>query len=274
MLRLGLDAGGLTFTMAAEHGIKGVPISADQLVNEGVKAVLASLRSRGLEVCQIGAFGFNPLYTQVDPQDEQKALIAKAVSLAADTGCPYIVIHSGNYNPAVFQAADSRTFTPQALDHVARELESFIRLAEKHKAKLSIEPYLKTAVHSPESFLALHRRLASDALCCNIDVTSLYTYHEMWNPSPAVDHICSALAGHYGLVHIKDVILKEGFHIHIELGPLGSTPTDWAQFLRLAAPHIPADSWVILEHVQSMEEGRASMALLRRVARDAGVELA
>jgi hypothetical protein len=32
------------------------------------------------------------------------------------------------------------------------------------------------------------------------------------------------------------------------------------------APHMPDDSWVILEHVQTPEEGRASLALLRTAA--------
>jgi hypothetical protein len=119
----------------------------------------------------------------------------------------------------------------------------------------------------------LRRRVASDALRCNIDVTSLYAYPEMWNPAPALTHICTALAGHYGLVHIKDLALKEGFHIHIESGPLGSTPTDWAQFLALIAPHTPQDSWVILEHVLSVEQARASLNVLRQAAQSARVAL-
>ena len=62
-MRLGIDAGKHTQDVAVEHGIRGVPISADQLVNEGVEATLAPLNARGLQVCQIGAFGFNPLST-------------------------------------------------------------------------------------------------------------------------------------------------------------------------------------------------------------------
>jgi hypothetical protein len=40
------------------------------------------------------------------------------------------------------------------------------------------------------------------------------------------------------------------------------------------APHLPEDSWAILEHVLSPEEGRASVAFLRAAAAEAGVELA
>lgn len=272
-MHLGIEAGSHTFDVAAEHGIKGVPISANQLVNDGLEATLAPLRQRGLAVCQIGAFGFNPLSTDTAGQEQQKALLAKAIPLAPETGCPYIVINGGNYHPSGFLAGDARNFTPQALERVAQELEPFVKLAEKHSAKITIEPYLKSAIDSPESFLDLKHLLSSDALRCNIDVTSLYAYHEMWHPSLAVNHICTALAGHYGLVHIKDLALKDGFHIHIELAPLGSSPTDWTQFLRLISPHVPEDSWVILEHIQTVEEGRASLRLLHQAARDAGMTL-
>jgi sugar phosphate isomerase/epimerase len=65
-----------------------------------------------------------------------------------------------------------------------------------------------------------------------------------------------------GLIHVKEVGLAEGFHLHAGLVPLGDGPTDWAHFLRLALPHLPADSWLILEHVQAADAAR-SLSLLR-----------
>ena len=50
-MRLGLEAGKDTHDLAVELGIKGVPISAEQLVRDGVEATLAPLRARGLQVC-------------------------------------------------------------------------------------------------------------------------------------------------------------------------------------------------------------------------------
>ena len=70
-MRLGLEAGKYTLDLAAELGIAGVPISAGSLVEEGVEATLAPLRERGLQVCQIGAFGYNPLSTDRERQAQQ-----------------------------------------------------------------------------------------------------------------------------------------------------------------------------------------------------------
>ena len=225
-------------------------------------------------MCQIGAFGYNPLSSDIEGQAQQTALLERAIPLAAQTGCPYIVICGGNHHPSGFGAGDPRNFTDQALDEVARALLPLLALAQEHGARLSIEPYLKTAIYSADRFLALQQKVGSDALRINIDVTSLYDYWDLWDSRETVESVCTMLAGHYGLGHIKEVALAEGFHIHAGLSPLGTGPTDWAQVLRLMAPHLPDDSWVILEHVLSPDEGRASYALLQDAAKEAGVALA
>lgn len=272
-MRLGLEAGGHTLDVAAEEGIGGVPISADKLVTDGAAKTLEPLKERNLNVCQIGAFGYNPLSTDRERQASQTEMLKKAIPLAAETGCPYIVICGGNYHPSGYGAGDVRNFAPGAIDDIARDLEPVLRLAEAHAVKLSIEPYLKTAICSPEAFLALKAKVGTDALRVNLDVTSFYGLEEMWDPAAKVDEVCTMLVGHYGLGHIKGIVLAEGFHIHIGLGPIAQDPTDWAQMLRLAAPHMPEDSWMILEHVATVEEARESLAIVRKAAAEAGVSL-
>jgi sugar phosphate isomerase/epimerase len=260
--------------LAVEQGIKGVPISMEALVEQGAEATVAALTERGLQVCQIGAFGYNPLSTDTETQARKVELLTEAIPLAVGTGCPYIVICGGNYHPSGFGAGDPRNFTDEAMDVLADALEPVVALAEDHGAKITIEAYLKTAIYSADRFLALKERLPSDALRCNVDPSSLYTYWDLWDAAGTVRHTCTALAGHYGLVHLKEVALDEGFHIHAGLAPLGAGVTDWTEMLRLIADHVPEDSWVILEHVQTAEEGRASLALLRAAAGEAGVTLA
>ena len=89
----------------------------------------------------------------------------------------------------------------------------------------------------------------------------------------ALASLRAALAGHYGLAHIKEVALDEGFHIHAGLAPLGAGNTDWALMLGGIAPHMPEDSWVVLEHVATPEEGRNSLGILKTAAEKAGISL-
>lgn len=272
-MRLGLEAGQYTLDAAVECGIKGTPISGELLVRDGVAETLRPLRERGLDPCQVGAFGYNPLSSDVETQAQQTALLKALIPLAAEAGCPYIVIGPGNYHPSGFGGCDARNFTEEALDTMARALEPLLQLAVRYQVRLSVEAYLKGAIGSAERFVSLWKRIGSDALRCNVDVTSLYDFRDMFNPSETVRRTCTGLAGHYGLGHVKDVGLAEGFHIHIGLAPLGSSPTDWAEALRLMDPHMPEDSWLILEHVSTPEEARASLKLLREAATRAGVLL-
>ncbi|MGL4610355.1 MAG: sugar phosphate isomerase/epimerase family protein [Trueperaceae bacterium] len=272
-IRLGIEAGSHTFDVAVKHGIKGVPIYSDQLVKDGVEKTLAPLKERGLEVCQIGAFGYNPLSTDEAEQARQTNALEQIIPMANDTGCSYIVICGGNYHPSGFGAADLRNFEAASLDKIAKKLEPLLKLAEKHDVKISIEAYLKTAINSPESFLTLWQKLSSDALRVNVDVTSLYDVRDVWNAQQSVEKTCRGLAGHYGLGHIKDVALAEGFHVHMGLGPLGSSNTDWSQVLSLMAPNMPDDSWLILEHVSTLEEADSSLGILRDAAEKAGIVL-
>ncbi len=272
-MRLALEAGAATVEAAVELGIRGVPISMDRLVAQGVDATLEPLRARGLQVCQIGAFGYNPLSADRERQARQRDLLEQAIELAPATGCRYLVICGGNYHPSGFAATDPRNFGEAALGAVARDLEPVVALAERHGARISIEPYLKTAIFSPERFLALKQRIPSDALRVNVDVTSFYDFRDMVDPGQTIRRVCASLAGHYGLAHVKEIALAEGFHIHAGLVPLGSGVTDWSRVLSLMAPHLPADSWTILEHVASADEARASVARLREFAAQAGVVL-
>lgn len=273
-MRLGIEAGTLTLDIAVNEGILGVPVFADALLRDGIKAHLSPIRERGLEVCQIGAFGFNPLSIDFVNQKNQKEQLERIIPLAVEEiGCPFIVICGGNFHPSGFLFGDPRNNSDDALDRIALELDPFIKLAEKYGAILSVEPYIKTAINTPERFLALNRKVGSDSLRINIDVTSFYGYWEMLDPSSTVQHVCKTLAGHYGLGHIKDLSLTEGFHIHINLAPLGSSSTDWSEVLRLMDPNLPKDSWLILEHVASVDEAHESLMFLRNAADKAGVEL-
>jgi sugar phosphate isomerase/epimerase len=128
-MRLGLEAGEHTLDLAVEQGVRGAPIAMESLVEQGVEAALAPLRERGIEVCQIGAFGYNPLSIDAEAQAEKAEILAQAIPLAAETGCPYLVICGGNYDPSGFGAGDRRNFTGAALDLVADALAPMVTLA-------------------------------------------------------------------------------------------------------------------------------------------------
>lgn len=273
-MRLGLEAGPDTHKLAVELGIRGVPIDGGALVKEGVDASLVALREHGLVPCQIGAFGYNPLSPDAAAVKEQSELLRALIPLAAGTGCRYITISPASYAASPFSAYDVRNFTDAAITDLAEALKPMVELAERHHAVLTIEAYLKGVIRSAESFNVLHALVGSDHLRCNVDPSSLYAAAlDFFSPMPLVERTIDGLAGHIGLVHLKEIGVQDGFHIQMGLTPMSDGHTDWAALLKRVAPHTPDDAWVIVEHCLSADEARASVATIRQAAQSAGVIL-
>lgn len=273
-MRLGLEAGEATLEAAVELGVTGVPIDGGALVERGIDATLTPLRTRGLEVCQIGAFGFNPLSTDRDEVDVQTQLLRDLIPKAGETGGRFIVLGPGNYHPSGFGHYDPRNFETSARHAYADALRPMLDLADRHDVYLTIEPYLKGVVNGAEAFDEIRERADSDRLRCNLDPSSLYAgLHDFLDPGPLVTRTVDGLRGHIGLIHIKELAVQEGFHLKMGLAPLAAGHTDWAAMLTAASRHVSEDAWVIVEHCASIDEARQHVAAIREAARAAGISL-
>ncbi len=268
-MRLGLDAGPDTLDLAVDLNIPGVPISGTDLVKKGVEATLAPLRERDLRVCQIGMFGFNPLAESGD-----NALLPGVIDLAPLTGCRHVTIGPGNYHASGFGHYDVRNFQDAAIRTYAEALKPLLERAAANDVLLTIEAYLKGVIRSAGSFQKLADLVTSDNLRCNLDPSSLYTgLSDVLDPMPLVMRTVDGLADRIGLIHVKEVGVTEGFHLHMGLVPISEGHTDWSAFLQAASRHVGGDTWLIVEHCQSSDEARRSVATLRSAAARVGIDL-
>lgn len=272
--RLALEAGPATLDLAVELGVTGVPIDGDALLGQGPEAVLAPLRARGLEPCQVGAFFCNPLHP--DPRERAEGLdrVARLIPLAAAAGCPWVAFSGGSCCPDIFGGSDPRNLADAALEEAAAALAPLAALAARHGVTLSLEPHLRSLLSTPERAAALCARVGSPALRVTFDISNFYDFAALLEPAPLLARAARALAPCCGLVHLKEIALTPGFHLHAGLAPLGGGHTDWTEVLRHALPIAPAGGWVLVEHCQSPAEARASIALTRAAAAAAGRPLA
>lgn len=268
-MRLGIEAGPHTFALAAELGIGGVPIDGGTLVDDGVDATLAPVRERSLSVCQIGAFWFNPLLADAAARER----LSRVLDAAPATGCRFVVIGPGNYHPSGFAHYDRRNFSPTAIDELAEALREPVARAEAAEVCLCIEPYLKGVINSAKRFRQLCEQLPSPALRCNVDVTSLYDFSDAVASGPLIRETCLGIGDRCGLLHIKEISVDEGFHLHMGLAPLATGNTKWSTVLALTAPHLADDAWVVLEHISSLEQGRDDHRILTEAAAATGITI-
>ncbi len=89
---------------------------------------------------------------------------------------------------------------------------------------------------------------------------------DTWNPKPTILHACTSLKEHYGLIHLKELALKPGFHAHIELVAHDQGNTPWDYVLENCRAHIPPESWVMIEHIPSLEDGRRTIPAILKLA--------
>jgi sugar phosphate isomerase/epimerase len=273
-LRLGIEAGSHTVAMAQELGVRGVPVDIHDLVKKGGAALRAELAAQGVEPCQVGAFGYNPLHPDLEYRQQQAELILSVLPELSALGCAYVVINGGNRHPSGFGHGDLYNFSKEGLHETAENLKPLCEAAAANGGYISIEPYIKSCASSAERFCELADAVGSSALRMNLDVTNHYDLGAMWDPRDLIRTTARTLGARTGLVHLKEVVLKEGFHIHMDLGPIGDGPTDWGLVLQEAAPFVAADSWVLVEHIGSPEEARRSFEIVRAAGAAVGVALA
>ncbi len=119
--------------------------------------------------------------------------------------------------------------------------------------------------------VAIERLTSSESLKISYDLTSLYGLEELIDPEPFIRRAAEALAVRIGIVHLNEVALAEEFHIHAGLTPMGSGRTNWRLLLATIADAVAAGTWVLIEHVQSREEGAASVDYIRGLLDELGV---
>lgn len=268
-MRIGIDAGASSIECAQKNGVAGVPVSSRALLEESTPSLLGPIRDAGLSVCQINAMGYNPLHPDPDNRAASREAVLNALERSSELGCPWISINGGNYHPSGFLHGDKRNYSAVALEEIAGELEPLLKTAERAGAYLTIEPYIKGAISSAERFLTLQSLLgtARERLRINLDVTSFYDLQALIDPDPVCDALCRDLADSIGLIHIKEIALSESFHIHADLVPVTEGPTDWERVLRRSVPSAPVDSWIVIEHVQSEDEAKASVEYIGAICR-------
>lgn len=269
-MRLALEAGSATLELATKHRLAGVAIDAASL-EDGV--TVNQLTESGLAAAQIGVPMFNPLNDDAAALDTETRRLGRAIERCGEVHARHIMIGPGNHHSSGFAHWDPRNDSEESLDQYARALEPFRADAERREVNICVEPYLKGVINSPERFRDLKRRLPSAALRCNIDPTSLYQFRDAMDSRDVITRVTRKLADYVGRIHVKEVALAPGFHIHLGLVPLGEGCTDWAELLRMLGDAVPCETWVLLEHIADADECERSMAILRSAAAEANVTL-
>jgi len=263
-MKLGLVCGPDSPRIAHKLKVNGVSVNAADLIADGGKAKLASLHELGLEPCQIAAFGFNPLTSDLKDRQANEQIVEAALPYLQRTGCQDLVVNGGNRHPSGFAGSHRDNYTDAILDEIARALEPWIKRCEEYKVNLTIEPHIQCAIDTPERFLKLKALIGSSRVMVTLDTCNFLHFKDLWNPFPRIADICAQLKGHYTSVHLKNVDLAPGTHLHINEVPFLTGKVEWAPILKIIKRDTP-NAYLILEKVKSEEEALVGITAIREM---------
>ncbi|TAK22816.1 MAG: sugar phosphate isomerase/epimerase [Chloroflexota bacterium] len=226
----------------------------------------------GLDLPQMWGPATSLIHEDPAAQARDLSAIEAGIRLAADLGCPSLVLASGSYNPAGRFFADRRNFTPEALDRVAASLRKLVPIAADHCVSIGIEPGTATVVNTPRRMRTLLDMVDSPHVKVNLDPVNWINFYEYFDSGPFLDSMFDLLAENVSAIHAKDCAYENKLCIHISEAPPGQGGLDYHTFLRRAAD-LPLDTYFIIEHTPD-EHIPAARDHVLKVAKECGINFA
>lgn len=263
----GLDARGL-IAQAKTHGVSGLLMDVSEVRKQTIADWRRLLAENALEVVQVGGWVFNPLR----PTPETEAIARDALAAAADLGAPCIIMGGGTRNPNHSFCGHPDNFTDDAITEAAGSLRPLAREAEGVGVVITLEIHFATVLCDWEACRKLIEEIASPAVKINLDAANMIRYSDYWSSSDYIRAGIESLGALIQTCHAKDVVMHDALHLHMDECPAGEGCLNYADIITLVDAHLPADTYMMVEHTP-LDKLPAAMAYIRDSAAQAGVAI-
>lgn len=239
-----------------------------RLIDEYAQAA----REAGLVIAEVGAWS-NPL----DP-DEEKAQAALKwnigqLRLAERVGARCCVNISGSLHPQLWMGAHPGNLSEETFDRVVALTRRIIDEVQPQRTGYALECMPWSFPDSVDSYVRLLEAVDRPAFGVHLDPCNLISSPRLlFGNARLVEDAVARLGRRMLSVHIKDLYLNPGAaNVELTEVPLGEGACDLGSWLKClsALPDVP----LILEHLPDEATYDRAWAALRRLARQAGVEL-
>ncbi len=270
-MKLGLGIGEVnaekSAALAKEHGITGLMLGGWQFDGpDAIKGFAAGLD--GLEICQWGAWGLNPM--QPTPEAIEGAVAD--VRLAGELGIKTAVTHGGGVNPDHPYCGHPDNWTDAAIATVAESVKPLAKAAEESGTTVVLEPHFATALTTWDACAKILDAIGSDAAKIQFDPANMVRFDDYWDTAPLLTEGFATLKGRIGSAHAKDIRMENQLHLHFLECPAGEGCLDYVTYIRLLEQELGPDGYLIIEHTPE-DKLAAAVAHVRACAEEAGVSI-
>jgi sugar phosphate isomerase/epimerase len=241
---------------------------------EEIERYARAAADAGIVIAEVGAWAVNPLSS--DPQEAEQAIAysQKALELADRIGARCCVNIAGTTGP-VWAGHSAENFAPRTFERIVESVQTIIDAVRPDRTFYTIEVMPWIAPQGADEYLMLLQAIDRDRCAVHFDPGNMVNDpHKYYITGELIKDFVARLGPQIRCCHAKDIRMDENFPpwtVRLWECVPGAGNLDWRTLLTELAkldPDIP----VMLEHLDSEEEYRAGVDVIRKVAEAEGIE--
>jgi sugar phosphate isomerase/epimerase len=244
---------------------------ANEASPELIEAYVAAAAQADIVIAEVGAWS-NPL--SADEGERQKAmnLCKRQLALADAIGARCCVNIAGSRG-TLWDGPHPLNLTRETFEMIVAQVREIIDEVQPRRAFYALETMPWIYPDSPDSYLELINAIDREQFAVHLDPVNLVCSPQRYFKNGALIHECFSKLGPYiKSVHAKDILLSDRLTTHLDEVRPGLGFLDYRTFLD-EMKKLPADTSIMLEHLQTEEEYRQAAEYVRSVASDLDIIL-
>jgi sugar phosphate isomerase/epimerase len=242
-----------------------------EVSSEMVRAYAEAAARADIVIAEVGAWS-NPL--SADEGERQKALehCKRQLALADEIGARCCVNIAGARG-ALWDGPHPLNLTRETFEMVVALVREIIDAIQPRRAFYTLETMPWMYPDSPDSYLELFNAIDREQFGVHLDPVNLVCSPQRYFNNGAFLHECFTKLGPYiKSVHAKDIQLSDRLTTHLAEVRPGQGYLDYRTLLSEMAK-LPADTPIMLEHLEKEEEYCLAAEYVRSIANDLSIGL-
>ena len=246
------------------------PLKHD-VVTETMRAFVAAAQGADIVIAEVGAWS-NPISPDETVRQDAIAHCQRQLALADEVGGLCCVNIAGSRGER-WDGPHADNLTAGTFDLIVETVRTIIDAVKPKRSFYTLETMPWAFPDSVASYVALIKAIDRPQFGVHLDPVNLISSPQRFFDNAALIQACfDQLGPHIKSCHAKDIQLSDRLTVHLDEVRPGLGNLDYRVLLR-EMDRLPADTPLMLEHLEREEDYRLSAAYIRQVADDVGVSL-
>lgn len=244
------------------------PVKLDDA--QRLRAIREAFQQHDVVIAEVGVWcNLLDQRPEVRAQNMQRVIDGLAIADEVDARC--CVNIAGSFNPDVWHGPHPKNLSEEFFQAAVENARKIIDAVKPKRAKFAYEMSGWALPDSPDSYLRMIKAVDRQAFAVHLDpCNAINSPQRFYNNTALLNECFDKLGPWIVSCHAKDLKWEVEMNVHFVEVPLGQGALDYSTYLQRLAT-LPADVPLMMEHLKSAEEYRASRDYLFELGRKIGV---